>query len=64
MVRGIYIKTVKMNPLVSRLRRQGAQAAMDSATIMLKARLLANLKMAGKHKGQGKTQVKARLHAN
>jgi hypothetical protein len=40
---------------------------MDSATIMLKARLLANVKMAGKPKGpkgQGKTQVKAKIHAN
>ena len=53
-----------MNPLVSRLRRQGAQAAMDSAMIMLKRRPLANVKMAGKPKGQGKTQVKARTHAN
>ena len=58
------IKTVKMNPLVSRLRRQSAQAAMDSAMIMLKRRPLANVKMAGKPKGQGKTQVKARIHAN
>ena len=53
-----------MNPLVSRLRRQSAQAAMDSAMTMLKRRPLANVKMAGKPKGQGKTQVKATTHAN
>ena len=37
---------------------------MNSARIMLKARLLANVKMVWKPKGQGKTQVKARIHAN
>ena len=37
---------------------------MDNATIMLKARLLAKVKMAGKPRGPGKTQVKAKIHAN
>ena len=37
---------------------------MDSAKMKLKALLLANVKMAGKCKMQGKTQVKARIHAN
>ena len=46
------------------IAQTGGQAAMDSARIKLKARLLANVKMAGKPKVQGKTQVKARFHAN
>ena len=46
------------------IAQSGCPRTMDSATIMLKARLLANVKMAGKPKGQGKTQVKAGMHAN
>ena len=37
---------------------------MDSATIMLKARLLAKVKMARKPREPGKTQVKTKTHAN
>ena len=36
----------------------GAQARMDKNKMKMKALLLANVKMAGGCKGQGKTQVK------
>ena len=37
---------------------------MDSAIVMLKARLLANVKMARKPKEPRKSQVKSKTHAN
>ena len=36
---------------------------MDKAKMKMKALLLANVKMAGVCKGQGKTQVKAKFNA-
>ena len=54
----------KKKTLYCRLLGWEGASRMDSATIMLKARLLAKVQMARKPKEPRKIQVKTKTHAN